>query len=154
MRKAVVALLVGLAPVLAYAAERPDWAFPVTDKVQPPVQDDGGVKTAPGSDKAYTRKQMPQWKETYTGVEEMKLAVMGCVVNGPGESKHANIGISLPGTFEEPKAPVYVDGRLFTTLKGDNIVPEFIKILDEYVDSHYAAAEKKNAKEQEVAAKV
>ena len=71
----------------------------------------------------------------------MKLAVMGCIVNGPGESKHANIGISLPGTFEEPKAPVYVDGRLFTTLKGDHIVPEFITILDEYVDSHYAARE-------------
>ena len=93
---------------------------------------------------AYTRKQMPVWKETYTGVEEMKLAVMGCVVNGPGESKHANIGISLPGTFEEPKAPVYVDGRHFTTLKGDNIVPEFIKILDEYVDSHYAFHKKEN----------
>ena len=100
---------------------------------------------------AYTRKQMPVWKETYAGVEEMKLAVMGCIVNGPGESKHANIGISLPGTFEEPKAPVYVDGRLFTTLKGDNIVPEFIKILDEYVDSHYATH---GRKEQEVAAKV
>src|SRR5438445_3081198 len=99
---------------------------------------------------AYTRKQMPVWKDTYRGVEEMKLAVMGCVVNGPGESKHANIGISLPGTFEEPKAAVYVDGRLFTTLKGDNFVPEFIKILDEYVDSHYAA----HTKEQEVAAKV
>ena len=99
---------------------------------------------------AYTRKQMPVGKETYTGVEEMTLAVMGCVVNGPGESKHANIGISLPGTFEEPKAPVYVDGRLFTTLKGDNIVPEFIKILDEYVDTHYAV----HKKEQEVAAKV
>jgi len=64
---------------------------------------------------------------------------MGCVVNGPGESKHANLGISLPGTFEEPKAPVYVDGRLFTTLKGDKIVAEFMKILDEYVDSHYAS---------------
>jgi (E)-4-hydroxy-3-methylbut-2-enyl-diphosphate synthase len=91
---------------------------------------------------SYTRKQMPIWKENYTGVEEMKLAVMGCVVNGPGESKHANIGISLPGTFEEPKAPVYVDGRLFTTLKGNNIVPEFIKILDEYVDSHYSGHKK------------
>jgi (E)-4-hydroxy-3-methylbut-2-enyl-diphosphate synthase len=100
---------------------------------------------------AYTRKQMPVWKETYSGVEEMKLAVMGCIVNGPGESKHANIGISLPGTFEEPKAPVYVDGRLFTTLKGDHIVPEFIKILDEYVDSHYRAH---GEKKQEVAAKV
>jgi (E)-4-hydroxy-3-methylbut-2-enyl-diphosphate synthase len=87
----------------------------------------------------YLREQMPSWKGRYIGVEEMKLAVMGCVVNGPGESKHANIGISLPGTFEEPKAPVYVDGRLFTTLKGDRIVPEFIQILDEYVDSHYAA---------------
>jgi len=87
----------------------------------------------------YTREKMPAWKERYIGVEEMKLAVMGCVVNGPGESKHANIGISLPGTFEEPKAPVYVDGRLFITLKGDHIVPEFIKILDDYVDSHYSA---------------
>ncbi|HUR37064.1 MAG TPA: flavodoxin-dependent (E)-4-hydroxy-3-methylbut-2-enyl-diphosphate synthase [Terriglobales bacterium] len=88
---------------------------------------------------SYTRDKMPEWKLKYVGVEEMKLAVMGCVVNGPGESKHANIGISLPGTFEEPKAPVYVDGRLFVTLKGDKIVPEFIKILDEYVDSHYGA---------------
>src|SRR5271169_2193736 len=75
----------------------------------------------------YLREQMPVWKGKYTGVEEMKVAVMGCVVNGPGESKHSNIGISLPGTFEEPKAPVYVDGRLFTTLKGDKIVAEFIK---------------------------
>src|SRR5579863_2685936 len=90
---------------------------------------------------SYLREQMPSWKERYTGVEEMKVAVMGCVVNGPGESKHANLGISLPGTFEEPKAPVYVDGRLFTTLRGDKIVPEFITILDEYVDSHYARAE-------------
>jgi (E)-4-hydroxy-3-methylbut-2-enyl-diphosphate synthase len=90
---------------------------------------------------SYLREQMPMWKGRYSGVEEMKLAVMGCVVNGPGESKHANIGISLPGTFEEPKAPVYVDGRLFTTLKGDKIVAEFIKILDQYVDSHYAARE-------------
>jgi len=87
----------------------------------------------------YLREQMPVWKQSYAGVEEMKVAVMGCVVNGPGESKHANLGISLPGTFEEPKAPVYVDGRLFTTLKGDKIVDEFMKILDEYVDSHYAA---------------
>jgi len=66
------------------------------------------------------------------------VAVMGCVVNGPGESKHANIGISLPGTFEEPKAPVYVDGRLRVTLKGDRIVAEFLEILEEYVESHYA----------------
>ena len=90
----------------------------------------------------YLRDQMPSWKERYVGVEEMKVAVMGCVVNGPGESKHASLGISLPGTFEEPKAPVYVDGRLFTTLKGDKIVAEFIKILDDYVESHYAAREK------------
>jgi len=88
---------------------------------------------------SYLREQMPAWKERYSGVEEMKVAVMGCVVNGPGESKHANLGISLPGTFEEPKAPVYVDGRLFTTLRGDKIVQEFMKILDEYVDSHYAS---------------
>ena len=89
----------------------------------------------------YLREQMPVWKGRFTGVEEMKVAVMGCVVNGPGESKHASLGISLPGTFEEPKAPVYVDGRLFTTLKGDKIVAEFIHILDEYVESHYAAKE-------------
>ncbi len=93
----------------------------------------------------YLREQMPTWKEQYIGVEEMKVAVMGCVVNGPGESKHASLGISLPGTFEEPKAPVYVDGRLFTTLKGDHIVADFIKILDEYVQSHYAANEVVNA---------
>ena len=87
---------------------------------------------------AYLRQQMPIWKTNYSGVEEMNVAVMGCVVNGPGESKHANIGISLPGTFEEPKAPVYVDGRLMTTLKGDRIVEEFTEILNEYVASHYA----------------
>jgi (E)-4-hydroxy-3-methylbut-2-enyl-diphosphate synthase len=87
----------------------------------------------------YIVQQMPTWKEQYEGVEEMKLAVMGCVVNGPGESKHANIGISLPGTFEEPKAPVYVDGRLFTTLRGDHIVQEFIGILDQYVETHFSA---------------
>ncbi len=87
---------------------------------------------------SYLREQMPLWKGRYTGVEEMKVAVMGCVVNGPGESKHASLGISLPGTFEEPKAPVYVDGRLFTTLKGDRIVAEFFQILDDYVESHYA----------------
>jgi len=85
----------------------------------------------------YLREQMPVWKEGHPGVEAMKVAVMGCVVNGPGESKHSNIGISLPGTFEEPKAPVYVDGRLMTTLKGERIVAEFIGILDDYVRSHY-----------------
>ena len=82
----------------------------------------------------YLREQMPKWKATHPGVETMKVAVMGCVVNGPGESKHSNIGISLPGTFEEPVAPVYVDGRLMTTLRGDRIVAEFIAILDQYVD--------------------
>jgi len=86
----------------------------------------------------YLRDNMPEWRKKYEGVEELKLAVMGCVVNGPGESKHANIGISLPGTFEEPKAPVFVDGRLVCTLKGDHIVEEFTKILTDYVDSHYA----------------
>jgi (E)-4-hydroxy-3-methylbut-2-enyl-diphosphate synthase len=85
----------------------------------------------------YLREQMPLWKADRPGVETMKVAVMGCVVNGPGESKHSNIGISLPGTFEEPKAPVYVDGRLVTTLKGDRIVPEFIDILNGYVEAHY-----------------
>jgi (E)-4-hydroxy-3-methylbut-2-enyl-diphosphate synthase len=86
----------------------------------------------------YLREQMPVWKERYSGVEEMKVAVMGCVVNGPGESKHSNIGISLPGTFEEPVAPVYVDGKLRTTLRGDHIVAEFIDILNTYVERTYA----------------
>jgi (E)-4-hydroxy-3-methylbut-2-enyl-diphosphate synthase len=86
----------------------------------------------------YLREQMPVWKEMYPGVEEMKVAVMGCVVNGPGESKHANIGISLPGTFEEPVAPVYVDGRRSVTLRGDAIVVEFIQLLNRYVDSTYS----------------
>jgi (E)-4-hydroxy-3-methylbut-2-enyl-diphosphate synthase len=85
----------------------------------------------------YLRDQMPEWKLSRPGVETMTVAVMGCVVNGPGESKHSNIGISLPGTFEEPKAPVYVDGRLMTTLKGDRIVPEFIGILNDYVENRY-----------------
>ena len=87
----------------------------------------------------YIREQMPTWRETHPGVEEMKVAVMGCVVNGPGESKHANLGISLPGTFEEPKAPVYVDGEHRVTLKGDHIAEEFQRILEEYVESHYPA---------------
>jgi len=88
---------------------------------------------------SYVRDSMSVWRERYPGVEELKLAVMGCVVNGPGESKHANIGISLPGTFEDPKAPVYVDGRLMTTLRGDNIVNEFKKILDDYVAARYGS---------------
>jgi len=86
----------------------------------------------------YLRQQMPVWKESYAGVEEMKVAVMGCVVNGPGESKHANLGISLPGTFEEPVAPVYVDGKLKCTLRGEKIVEEFITILNDYVGRTYA----------------
>jgi len=90
---------------------------------------------------SYIRAQMPEWKNKYAGVEEMKVAVMGCIVNGPGESKQANIGISLPGTFEEPKAPVFVDGRLLTTLRGDHIVQEFIDILNEYVGTHYGTRE-------------
>ena len=90
----------------------------------------------------YVRTSMPIWRERYPGVEQLKLAVMGCVVNGPGESKHANIGISLPGTFEDPVAPVYVDGRLMTTLRGGDIVNEFKKILNEYVESRYGSASK------------
>jgi (E)-4-hydroxy-3-methylbut-2-enyl-diphosphate synthase len=87
----------------------------------------------------YLREQMPVWREQYPGVEDMKVAVMGCVVNGPGESKHANIGISLPGTFEEPVAPVYVDGKLVTTLRGDGIVETFMTMLNDYVARTYAA---------------
>ncbi len=87
----------------------------------------------------YLREQMPAWRSRHPGVEEMRVAVMGCVVNGPGESKHANIGISLPGTFEEPKAPVYVDGELRVTLKGERIVEEFLEILNDYVAHTYAA---------------
>jgi (E)-4-hydroxy-3-methylbut-2-enyl-diphosphate synthase len=90
---------------------------------------------------AHLRDKMPVWRSERPGVEELKVAVMGCVVNGPGESKHANIGISLPGTFEEPKAPVYVDGRLHVTLKGDHIVPEFLAILENYVATRYQARE-------------
>ncbi len=88
----------------------------------------------------YLREQMPVWRDRYPGIEELRVAVMGCIVNGPGESKHAHIGISLPGTFEEPKAPVYVDGRLLLTLKGNTIVQDFIRILNEYVESHYGSA--------------
>src|SRR5690606_577899 len=87
----------------------------------------------------HIRERMPSWREEHPGVEELRVAVMGCVVNGPGESKHAHIGISLPGTFEEPKAPVYVDGRLHTTLRGDTIVADFLKILDDYVATRYPA---------------
>ncbi len=86
---------------------------------------------------AYLAEQMPLWRERHPGVEDMRVAVMGCVVNGPGESKHADIGISLPGTFEEPVAPVYVDGELRTTLRGDDIVPRFLELLDDYVARRY-----------------
>jgi (E)-4-hydroxy-3-methylbut-2-enyl-diphosphate synthase len=87
----------------------------------------------------YLRDQMPAWRERYPGVETLRVAVMGCVVNGPGESKHADIGISLPGTFEDPKAPVYVDGQLRVTLKGNTIVADFLAILAEYVENRYGA---------------
>jgi (E)-4-hydroxy-3-methylbut-2-enyl-diphosphate synthase len=85
----------------------------------------------------YLRQQMPVWKTQYPGIEELKVAVMGCVVNGPGESKHSDIGISLPGTAEDPKAPVYVDGQLLRTLKGDRIIEEFLVILNDYVERRY-----------------
>ena len=90
---------------------------------------------------SYLREQMPVWRGKYPGVIELKVAVMGCVVNGPGESKHANIGISLPGTAEDPRAPVYVDGKLLVTLKGETIVPEFLEILEDYVERTYGASE-------------
>ena len=90
-----------------------------------------------GQIQSYLSEQMPVWQQQHPGVEELRVAVMGCVVNGPGESKHAHIGISLPGTFEEPKAPVYVDGRLLVTLKGETIVEDFTRILNEYVETHY-----------------
>ena len=80
---------------------------------------------------------MPEWRKTYQGVEDMTVAVMGCVVNGPGESKHANIGISLPGTGERPVAPVYVDGEKTVTLKGDNIAAEFQTIVEDYIETRY-----------------
>jgi (E)-4-hydroxy-3-methylbut-2-enyl-diphosphate synthase len=86
---------------------------------------------------AYVRSQMPVWRERYIGVETMNLAVMGCVVNGPGESKHADIGISLPGTGEAPSAPVFIDGKKVTTLRGENIAQEFRQIVDEYVERRY-----------------
>ena len=90
----------------------------------------------------YLREQMPAWAERYPGVEEMRVAVMGCVVNGPGESKHADIGISLPGTFEEPVAPVFIDGQLRTTLRGEGLVEEFITILDDYVEQRYSGGQR------------
>ena len=89
----------------------------------------------------YILEMMPIWREIHPGVEEMDVAVMGCVVNGPGESRHANIGISLPGTFEEPKAPVYIDGEHHSTLRGDNIASEFRQLLEEYIKKNYSKAD-------------
>ncbi|HEV8697399.1 MAG TPA: flavodoxin-dependent (E)-4-hydroxy-3-methylbut-2-enyl-diphosphate synthase, partial [Candidatus Limnocylindrales bacterium] len=88
---------------------------------------------------AHLKARMPEWQETRPGVEEMRVAVMGCVVNGPGESKHADIGISLPGTFEDPVAPVFIDGKLDRTLRGEGLVDEFIGILEDYVERRYPA---------------
>jgi (E)-4-hydroxy-3-methylbut-2-enyl-diphosphate synthase len=88
----------------------------------------------------YLRDRMPEWRERYPGVEELRVAVMGCVVNGPGESKHADIGISLPGTFEDPVAPVFIDGRLDRTLRGEGLIDEFEGILEAYVDRRYGPA--------------
>lgn len=91
---------------------------------------------------AHIWNRMPDWRKRYPGVERMTVAVMGCVVNGPGESKHANIGISLPGAGEDPRAPVYVDGKLEAILQGDSLIQNFLAILDSYVASHYSASEK------------
>ena len=93
---------------------------------------------------AYIRTQMPIWREKYKGVEELNLAVMGCVVNGPGESKHSDIGISLPGTGEAPSAPVYVDGKKVVTLRGDNIAGEFQRMVDDYIENRFGASRKEN----------
>jgi (E)-4-hydroxy-3-methylbut-2-enyl-diphosphate synthase len=87
---------------------------------------------------AHIRKRMPAWKRRYSGIEELTVAVMGCVVNGPGESKHANIGISLPGTGEDPKAPVYIDGQVAKVLHGDDIIPQFIEMIEQYIAAHYS----------------
>ncbi len=105
-----------------------------------------------GDIQAYVRTQMPAWRERYPGVEDMSLAVMGCVVNGPGESKHANIGISLPGTGEAPAAPVFVDGKKTVTLRGEHIAREFKQILDDYVHSHYGADAARGQQEETPAA--
>jgi (E)-4-hydroxy-3-methylbut-2-enyl-diphosphate synthase len=91
-----------------------------------------------GHIQSHVREKMPEWRRTYVGVEDMQLAVMGCIVNGPGESKHANIGISLPGTGEQPAAPVFVDGKKTVTLRGDTIAEDFTQIVDDYVVDHYA----------------
>ena len=92
---------------------------------------------------AYLKSRLPEWRPRHPGVENLEVTVMGCVVNGPGESKHANLGISLPGTFEEPVAPVFQDGALLTTLRGDRIVAEFLEILERYVAEHYTQSQPK-----------
>ena len=89
---------------------------------------------------SHVRERMPQWKIRHPGAEGLTLAVMGCVVNGPGESRHANIGISLPGTGEAPAAPVFIDGQKAMTLRGDNIAAEFVAIIDDYVARKYVSA--------------
>jgi len=99
----------------------------------------------------YLRDQRPAWQARYPGSEELRVAVMGCVVNGPGESKHADIGISLPGTTEEPRAPVYVDGALKVTLKGDTIVAEFLRILDDYVETRFGSGSANGGSQRHVA---
>jgi (E)-4-hydroxy-3-methylbut-2-enyl-diphosphate synthase len=103
----------------------------------------------------YLRDQMPVWKSQYPGVEEMHVAVMGCVVNGPGESKLANIGISLPGSGERPVAPVYIDGEKAVTLKGDHIAEEFHALVDDYVAKNYAvgAVRKTSSRKKEISIK-
>ncbi|MDX1577535.1 MAG: flavodoxin-dependent (E)-4-hydroxy-3-methylbut-2-enyl-diphosphate synthase, partial [Gemmatimonadota bacterium] len=89
----------------------------------------------------HVAERLAGWRDRYPGIEELNIAVMGCVVNGPGESKHADIGISLPGTFEEPSAPVYIDGEHATTLRGEDIVAEFLAILDGYVGRRFGSRE-------------
>jgi (E)-4-hydroxy-3-methylbut-2-enyl-diphosphate synthase len=93
-----------------------------------------------GRIQAYLRSQMKQWRETYPGVEDMRVAVMGCVVNGPGESRHADIGISLPGSGERPVAPVFIDGEKAVTLKGDHIAEDFQALVEQYVERRFGAA--------------
>jgi len=100
---------------------------------------------------SYIRTKMPEWRETYPGVADMNVAVMGCIVNGPGESKYANIGISLPGTGEEPAAPVFIDGKKAVTLRGPRIAEEFHELVDDYVATHYAPSESPGAKQSDAA---
>ena len=110
-------------------------------KILAALQEDGRLGNQELAERVqgYVRERLPEWKQRYEGVEELKLAVMGCVVNGPGESKHANIGISLPGSGETPVAPVFVDGVKTVTLKGDHIAEEFQAIVDQYVSDKYPA---------------